>query len=107
MPEGEDPDTLINRESSKAFSKRIEGAQTLSSFLIDHIKGEVPFDTIEGKTLFLEKSATLINMVNYSIYRQQLIEGDCEYDWPKYYSSRKSCGAKQNSKCPVFQYLSS
>ena len=44
-------------------------------FLIDHIKGEVPFDTIEGKTLFLEKSASLINMVNYSIYRQQLIEG--------------------------------
>ena len=75
LPEGEDPDTLINRESSKAFSKRIEGAQTLSSFLIDHIKGEVPFDTIEGKTLFLEKSASLINMVNYSIYRQQLIEG--------------------------------
>ena len=33
LPEGEDPDTLINRESSKAFSKRIEGAQTLSSFL--------------------------------------------------------------------------
>ena len=75
LPEGEDPDTLIKRESSKAFSKRIEGAKTLSSFLIEHIKGEVPFDTIEGKTLFLEKSATLINMVNYSIYRQQLIEG--------------------------------
>ena len=75
LPEGEDPDTLIKRESSKAFNKRIEGAQTLSSFLINHIKGEVPFDTIEGKTLFLEKSATLINMVNYSIYRQQLIEG--------------------------------
>ena len=75
LPEGEDPDTLINRESSKEFSKRIEGAQTLSSFLIDHIKGEVPFDTIEGKTLFLEKSASLINTVNYSIYRQQLIEG--------------------------------
>ena len=65
----------IKRESSKAFNKRIEGAQTLSSFLIEHIKGEVPFDTIEGKTLFLEKSATLINTVNYSIYRQQLIEG--------------------------------
>ena len=75
LPEGEDPDTLIKRESSKAFNKRIEGAQTLSSFLIEHIKGEVPFDTIEGKTLFLEKSATLINTVNYSIYRQQLIEG--------------------------------
>jgi len=75
LPEGEDPDTLIKKESAKAFTKRIETAQTLSSFLIDHIKAEVPFDTIEGKTLFLEKSASLINMVNYPIYRQQLIEG--------------------------------
>ena len=75
LPQGEDPDTLINKESSKAFNSRIEGAQTLSSFLIEHIKSKVPFDTIEGKTLFLEKSASLINLVNYSIYRQQLIEG--------------------------------
>jgi len=75
LPQGEDPDTLINKESAKAFNSRIEGAQTLSSFLIEHIKSKVPFDTIEGKTLFLEKSASLINLVNYSIYRQQLIEG--------------------------------
>ncbi|MGB0545312.1 MAG: DNA primase [Candidatus Pseudothioglobus sp.] len=75
LPQGEDPDTLINKESAKVFNSRIEGAQTLSSFLIEHIKSKVPFDTIEGKTLFLEKSASLINLVNYSIYRQQLIEG--------------------------------
>ena len=75
LPQGEDPDTLINKESTKAFNSRVEGAQTLSSFLIEHIKSKVPFDTIEGKTLFLEKSASLINLVNYSIYRQQLIEG--------------------------------
>ena len=75
LPEGEDPDSLINKESAKEFKKRIEAAQTLSSFLIDHIKSEVPFDTIEGKTLFLEKSAALISMVTYPIYRQQLIEG--------------------------------
>ena len=35
----------------------------------------MPFDTIEGKTLFLEKSALLIHQVSYPIYRQQLIEG--------------------------------
>ena len=75
LPQGEDPDTLINKESANVFNSRIEGAQTLSSFLIEHIKSKVPFDTIEGKTLFLEKSASLINLVNYSIYRQQLIEG--------------------------------
>ena len=75
MPDGEDPDTLIKSESVKSFTKRLEESQTLSSFLFDHIKSEVPFDTIEGKTLFLEKSAALINLVTYPIYRQQLIEG--------------------------------
>ena len=75
LPEGEDPDTLINSESAKAFNKRVDEAQTLSNFLFEHIKAEVPFNTIEGKTLFLEKSAALVNLVTYPIYRQQLIEG--------------------------------
>ena len=75
LPEGEDPDTLIKNESPKSFTNRIEAAQTLSSFLFDHIKSEVPFETIEGKTLFLEKSASIIHQVSYPIYRQQLIEG--------------------------------
>ena len=75
LPEGEDPDTLINSESAKAFNKRIDEAQTLSNFLFEHIKAEVPFNTIEGKTLFLEKSAALVNLVTYPIYQQQLIEG--------------------------------
>ena len=75
LPEGEDPDTLINSESAKAFNKRVDQAQTLSNFLFEHIKAEVPFNTIEGKTLFLEKSAALVNLVTYPIYRQQLIEG--------------------------------
>ena len=78
LPEGEDPDTLIKRESAKSFTNRVEESQTLSSFLFDHIKSEVPFNTIEGKTLFLEKSAALINLVTYPIYRQQLIEGVAE-----------------------------
>ncbi|AXE62577.1 DNA primase [Candidatus Thioglobus sp. NP1] len=75
LPNGEDPDTLIKRESVKSFSKRINDAQTLSSFLFDHIKAKVPFNTIEGKTLFLEKTAELINLVTYPTYRQQLVEG--------------------------------
>lgn len=75
LPDGEDPDTLIQSESVKAFSNRVKGAQTLSNFLFDHIKSEVPFDTIEGKTLFLERASTLISLVTYSVYRQQLVEG--------------------------------
>ena len=75
LPDGEDPDTLVKKESAKAFEKRIGKAQPLSKFLFDHVKSEVDFDTIEGKTLFLEKVSELIKSVNYEVYQQQLIEG--------------------------------
>ena len=75
LPDGEDPDTLVKKESTKAFEARIKNAHTLSKFLFDHVKAEVDFNTIEGKTLFLEKVSVLINQVNYEIYQQQLIEG--------------------------------
>ncbi|WXT99588.1 MAG: DNA primase [Catillopecten margaritatus gill symbiont] len=75
LPDGEDPDTLVKKESAVNFEKRIEKAQTLSKFLFDHTKAEVDFDTIEGKTLFLEKVSILISQVTYDVYQQQLIDG--------------------------------
>lgn len=75
LPDGEDPDTLVKKESMVTFEKRIEKAQTLSKFLFEHIKAEVDFDSIEGKTLFLEKSSILIAQVTYDVYQQQLIKG--------------------------------
>lgn len=75
LPDEEDPDTIIRKEGVNKFNKRIEDSQTLSSFLFTRIKSEVPFDTIEGKTLFLEKAAELINLANYENYREQLIQG--------------------------------
>ena len=75
LPDGEDPDTLLKKESNKAFKRRIEKAHTLSKFLFEHVKSEVEFNTIEGKTWFLEKVLALIAEVNYKIYQQQLIQG--------------------------------
>ena len=75
LPDGEDPDSLVKKESAKAFEQRIAQAQTLSQFLFDHLQAEVDFDTIEGKTLFLERATRLVKSVNYEAYRQQLMEG--------------------------------
>lgn len=75
LPDGEDPDSLVKKESAKAFEERISKAQPLSQFLFEHLKSEVDFDTIEGKTLFLEKATNLITSVNYEVYQQQLMEG--------------------------------
>lgn len=75
LPDNEDPDSLIKKESIKSFESRIESAHTLSKFMFDHVMAEVDFDTIEGKTNFLEKVSILINKINYETYQQQLVEG--------------------------------
>ena len=75
LPDGEDPDSLVKKESAKAFEDRIDVAQPLSQFLFGHIKSKVAFDTIEGKTQFLEQVSVLVKTVNYEVYQQQLVEG--------------------------------
>ena len=75
LPDGEDPDSIIRKESKLAFEKRVDNSITLSQFLFDHIKEAVNFETIEGKTQFLEKAFDLIKTINYDVYAKQIIEG--------------------------------
>jgi len=75
LPDGEDPDSIIRKESKLAFEKRVDNSITLSQFLFDHIKESVNFETIEGKTQFLEKAFDLIKTIDYEVYAKQIIEG--------------------------------
>jgi len=75
LPDGEDPDSIIRKESKLAFEKRVDNSITLSQFLFDHIKETVNFETIEGKTQFLEKSFDLIKTIDYEVYAKQILEG--------------------------------
>ena len=75
LPDGEDPDSIIRKESKLAFEERVDNAITLSQFLFDHIKEAVNFETIEGKTQFLEKAFDLIKTIDYDVYAKQIIEG--------------------------------
>lgn len=75
LPDGEDPDSLIKKESQIKFEQRIINATTLSEFLFSHIKAKVNFSTIEGKTEFLQTASGLISLVQYGIYKGQLLQG--------------------------------
>jgi len=75
LPDGEDPDSIIRKESKLAFEERVDNSITLSQFLFDHIKETVNFETIEGKTQFLEKAFDLIKTIDYDVYAKQIIEG--------------------------------
>jgi len=75
LPDGEDPDSIIRKESKAAFLKRVDNSITLSQFLFEHIKDTIDFNTIEGKTQFLEKAFDLIKTIEYDVYAKQILEG--------------------------------
>ena len=75
LPDGEDPDSIIRKESKGAFLKRVDNSITLSQFLFEHIKDTIDFNTIEGKTQFLEKAFDLIKTIEYDVYAKQILEG--------------------------------
>ena len=62
----------------------------------------MPFETIEGKTLFLEQSALLIHQVSYPIYRQQLIEGVAQTIGQDVSYVEKALNQSAQSKPPTF-----
>ena len=75
LPDGEDPDSLIKKEGKDKFDARIAKAVPLSNFLFSHLKDNLDFSTIEGKTQFIHQASNLIKQVNYNIYKEQLIQG--------------------------------
>ncbi len=75
LPNGEDPDSIIAKESKITFEKRIKDATPLSEFLFKIAKKELNIKNIENKTAFIHNAIKLIEQVNYNIYKEQLLQG--------------------------------
>ncbi len=78
MPDGADPDDMIKAEGLIKFEQRIKSATKLSEFLFE-LATDSDFDTIEGKTRFVHKVYQMINLINYPIYKSQLLQGLADY----------------------------
>ncbi len=53
LPDGEDPDSLVQKEGKAAFEARYSEALSLTDFLLNHLKQQVDIITLEGKAKFL------------------------------------------------------
>ena len=74
LPEKEDPDTMVRKESKDAFEQRIKSATTLSEFLFEHLKAESDISTKEGKAQLANKANKLIQKMHNSLFKDLLIE---------------------------------
>jgi DNA primase len=74
LPEGEDPDTLVRKEGSQAFERRITQALPLSEYLLEHVSGQVDVRSIDGRARLAEQSRPLLEKLPDGLFRDLMIQ---------------------------------
>lgn len=72
LPDGEDPDSLVQKEGKDAFLKRIAGAMPLNQYFFEHLVQEFDPATDAGKSALSVKAAELIKQIPSEFYRDSL-----------------------------------
>jgi len=74
LPEGEDPDSLIRQEGKAAFEQRISTANTLSTYLFEHLSQDIDLSTLDGRARLAELAQPLIKEIPDGIFKSLLIQ---------------------------------
>ncbi|MCP3669643.1 MAG: DNA primase [Gammaproteobacteria bacterium] len=72
LPDGEDPDTLIRKEGTEAFTQRIDNATPLSQFMFDRLSEEVDTSEPGGRARLAELAKPLISTLPKGVFRNIL-----------------------------------
>ncbi len=60
LPDGEDPDSLIRKEGTEAFERRLDAAMPLSDYLFAELAREVDVSSVDGRARLAERARPLI-----------------------------------------------
>ena len=55
LPDGEDPDSLVQREGATVFAARLDTAQPLTDYLVERLRAQVNVNTDEGAARLMEQ----------------------------------------------------
>ena len=70
LPEGEDPDTLVRQIGTDKFSRLVEGATPLESFLFEELGQHINIQTMEGRARLCKLAAPLLDQLPRGVYRE-------------------------------------
>lgn len=74
LPEGSDPDSLVQTEGARAFEHRVADARPLADFLLEHVSASADRTTIGGRAQIVAQARPLIARLPQGVYRELLIE---------------------------------
>lgn len=74
LPDGDDPDSYIQKHTKEQFTQAIAQAKPLSRFLLDELKHALDLTTVEGRSQLLDRLRPLYQKLNDEIFKQQLMQ---------------------------------
>jgi DNA primase len=74
LPEGHDPDTLVQAEGAAAFEARLANALPLSDYLIRELAERSDPSSVDGRAKLVELARPLIRRIPSDVYRELLIQ---------------------------------
>jgi DNA primase len=74
LPDGEDPDSLVQKEGKEAFELRFESATDFSNYLFDRLSQQINLTTDAGKSKLLQQALPLIEKVPSDFYQDNLLD---------------------------------
>ena len=74
LPDGEDPDSLVQKEGKAAFELRYDDATDFSAYLFDRLALEINLTTDAGKSKLMQQALPLIEKVPSDYYQENLLD---------------------------------
>jgi DNA primase len=73
LPEGHDPDTLVQQEGAAAFEARLATAVPLSDYLIRELSTRADVGSVDGRARLVELARPLVQRIPSDVYRELLV----------------------------------
>ena len=73
LPEGHDPDTLVQQEGAAAFEARLSSALPLSDYMIRELSARSDPSSVDGRAKLVELARPLIRRIPSDVYCELLI----------------------------------
>ncbi len=73
LPDGEDPDSLVQKEGKAALETRISAAAPLSTHLYEHLAKQVDMSSIDGQARLVELIRPHLNKLPSGVFKHMMI----------------------------------
>lgn len=78
LPDGEDPDSLVNQQGAEAFNSLVKQAKNYSDFFFESLEARVDMSSMDGRARMVENARPYLRHIPAGVYRDMLEQGLAE-----------------------------